>query len=255
MKRLFTVRLNIDDFCAALDLVGEDGYCSWLAGFRAGLRGARCSAQAGTDFAMGHAMGTELLAEAGAFRSAKSDAGKASAEKRLEKYGSAIPNNATNKEPNTKPNTPPNEQSNCKPNHLVSNIQYPVSSIEQLASSAPPGQGIFDQDTTTPPKPEDDPDGIYIHVRWRTSDPERTRENRGELIGLLRRYGRQEVIQAAERITHRTGAKCWPNEILEEIVAAQKPAAPAKPKAPIQDVDRLPPDHPWMKRMRGEPIT
>lgn len=91
MKRIFSVRLNLDDMAASLEfLEGDAALAEWLRGFRYGLRGAPSRWDNGPGSA-GFRVGSSSLAEAHEFQLAKSDGGKKSAEARKEKTGTAQP--------------------------------------------------------------------------------------------------------------------------------------------------------------------
>lgn len=91
MKRIFSVRLNLDDMAASLEfLEGDASLADWLRGFRYGLRGAPSRWDGGPG-AAGFRIGASALAEAHEFQLAKSDGGKKSAEARKEKTGTAQP--------------------------------------------------------------------------------------------------------------------------------------------------------------------
>lgn len=138
MKRIFTVRLNIDEMCAVLDQVGEDGYTQWLAGFRLGLRGSqRCPYKHDTEGQLGYQMGKELLDEATLFHTAKSRSGKASADKRMGSESS------TKQSTNGSTNGSTNRATKVQP----SSIEHLVSNNEQRAASseATPALSIDDR--------------------------------------------------------------------------------------------------------------
>lgn len=91
MKRIFSVRVNLDDMAASLEfLEGDAALADWLRGFRYGLRGAPSRWDSGPG-AAGFHIGASALAEAHEFQLAKSDGGKKSAESRKEKTGTAQP--------------------------------------------------------------------------------------------------------------------------------------------------------------------
>ena len=91
MKRIFSVRINLDDMAASLEfLEGDASLAEWLRGFRYGLRGAPSRWASGPG-AAGFHIGSRSLSEAHEFQLAKSDGGKRSAEARKEKVGTAQP--------------------------------------------------------------------------------------------------------------------------------------------------------------------
>ena len=91
MKRIFSVRLNLDEMSASLEfLEGDAALAEWLRGFRYGLRGAASRWETGPG-AEGYRIGAASLREAQGFQIAKSEGGKRSAQSRKETHGTAQP--------------------------------------------------------------------------------------------------------------------------------------------------------------------
>lgn len=92
MARIFSIRVNIDDLSASLDVWPTDQErSSWLRGFLVGSRGAALRWQLGTPEADGHAVGVAGYADSLAWKAKQSEAGKRSAVVREEKNGTSNP--------------------------------------------------------------------------------------------------------------------------------------------------------------------
>ena len=92
MGRIFSVRVNMDDLSASLDIWPTDQERSaWLRGFLLGARGGHSRWESGTPEADGYTIGRSGHDDSQQWRDKKSDAGKRSAEARREKNGSSDP--------------------------------------------------------------------------------------------------------------------------------------------------------------------
>jgi hypothetical protein len=86
MKRIFNVRLNLDDMAAGLDACCTDTEVGlWVRGFRVGVRGAALPDGVPRPMADGHALGLEAYQEASLFQEKQAEKGRASAESRKAK--------------------------------------------------------------------------------------------------------------------------------------------------------------------------
>ena len=91
MKRIFSVRVNIDDVSASLDAWPSDQERSaWLRGFIVGSRGVASRWTSGPE-ADGHSIGAAGYADSIAWREKKIAAGKASADARMAGLGTSNP--------------------------------------------------------------------------------------------------------------------------------------------------------------------
>jgi hypothetical protein len=75
-SRIFKVQVNVDDMCAELDTLRQDQHADWLAGFRAGCRGRIPDGWDGPRL-MGAQFGLSCHASAEEFRQSRVAGGKA----------------------------------------------------------------------------------------------------------------------------------------------------------------------------------
>jgi hypothetical protein len=82
------------------------------------------------------------------------------------------------------------------------------------------------------PMAVDDLHGLGVWIRWRVGDRQRTIEHELTLRHLLTTYGPRVVQEAAQRLqmrgsdTRKPGEKCWPDELLPEIIDHLEVAKP-----------------------------
>lgn len=83
MKRIFNIRLNLDEMAAGLDACCTDTEVAlWVRGFRSGSRGGSIPEESNRAMVEGHAMGMAAYHEALAFQEKQAEKGRASAESR-----------------------------------------------------------------------------------------------------------------------------------------------------------------------------
>jgi hypothetical protein len=131
IEREWWVQVNLDDLShvtAQMETTEERG--QWLEGFLVGAQGHPARDSWDGFKRMGFEFGASCHTEAVAFRSSKSAAGKASADARRAKYGSASPNSVRAVFEHTSEQEP-EQTSEQTPNQPTTNNQQPTTRSEQ----------------------------------------------------------------------------------------------------------------------------
>ncbi len=80
--------------------------------------------------------------------------------------------------------------------------------------------------------------GLSTWVQWRVKDPERTAENRAELLGLIGEHGPGVIQEAAQRaVMANKNKKVWPDN-LRNYLPSNEPVAPPSPPDPTHEAAR-----------------
>lgn len=145
VKRIFAVRINLDDLGAELDTLHTAAERSdWLAGFRSGSRGAPPPAKASPALQMGSEFGLRAHTEAVGFRDQRSIAGQVSAQRRANDRSTSVEHpfnentNGCSTDVEREPQRMFNGDHNGDPNHPISSIQQPISKQPPAASHTEP---------------------------------------------------------------------------------------------------------------------
>lgn len=145
VKRIFAVRINLDDLGAELDTLHTAAERSdWLAGFRSGSRGAPPPAKASPALQMGSEFGLRAHTEAVGFRDQRSIAGQVSAQRRANYRSTSVEHpfnenhNGCSTDVKREPQRMFNGDPNGDPNHPISSIQQPISKQPPATTHAEP---------------------------------------------------------------------------------------------------------------------
>lgn len=233
MKRIFSVRLNLDDMAASLEFIeGDAALAEWLRGFRYGLRGATSKWSDGPGFD-GFRIGSDCLGEAIEFQVAKSNGGKKSAKSRKQKTGTAQPHR-TNFEDTSK-----TLQANFKDTSLKNDnssnqsliVNPVIEESKNRQTSEPPARD--EMDILAPSESSEVADSDKWHC-------EKVSQYAKELIGagckigannwttwkrLVADYSLNGVISAAKGIQ---ATNRWPDSVEEALIASRGQMNPAQ---------------------------
>ena len=208
-KRIFNVRINLDDLGAELDtLYTAQERSEWLLGFRSGSRGAPPPAKATEALMLGFKFGQRAHAEALEFQAQRSVAGQASAQRRANGNTNGSSTDVERRHQRML-NGDINETTNGEGNHPTAFIQQPSSNQPSQPSAAPPPDDDDDE--------SDDPRLVAIAAaggyltfqgedftgRWLADLGDDTVERIGEVMDWGRRRTGKPVRLPAYYCEHR----------------------------------------------------
>jgi len=232
MKRIFSVRLNLDDMAASLEfLEGDAALAEWLRGFRYGLRGAASRWQDGPG-ADGFRIGASSLAEAQGFQLAKSDGGKKSAKVRKEKTGTAQPSKDTSKIPRTHIEDSSVKNGNSSNQSLIVNPLSLNSNRESVNEQERARLAELDICTPTKldPKPPSDADHWQMHEKHQAwaraliaASCKIGRDNWTAWKALVDHYSLNSALSAAKGVL---ATERWPDRVESTLTASRGQANP-----------------------------
>ena len=140
MKRIFNIRLNLDQMADGLDRCMSDAdFAAWVRGFRLGCRGVGVIPVGWPEPAInGHALGLAGYSEALAYQHDGARGGRASAEARKSSQGTARPTKPNINPPSNPPSNPGPNQSTIDNRQSIkdqSTIQQSQNTSSDLAPS------------------------------------------------------------------------------------------------------------------------
>ena len=169
--RIWNLRINLDAFNAAFAALAEDGERGqFLAGLSRGMNAGALRDGASAPFLEGFQFGLSMREEAEAFQAKQRDFGKASAEARLAKYGTAQPPRNTFEGPPKHPRTPFEAPSKvprryAEPNHNPQSVHIDPSN----PAFPPPGANENGTDVLPPADIPDSDGHDYEDIPFRST--------------------------------------------------------------------------------------
>ena len=214
-RRIFTVRINLDDMAAQLDGLDSDAdKLQWLAGFRVGSRGVPAVLGWSEAKKLGHSLGLSAHQSAVAYSDKQSAKGKARNMGGFNRGSAAAGASLSHGSATAQP------------------IQYPISNIQKPITKSE--QGESERDAATPLKKVraprvDSPESAF--VKEHKLIVKGTHSDRVMILKwAFREYGAED---AAEIFKHLPEGGVWCNELAGAMANLLKTGSHAKPINPF----------------------